>query len=126
MTYSPTCLSLDWPSAEASNIKGNLTYNILKYFSRLQKPNCKFLNHLKLIIYWQRSWLRHYATSRKLAGSIPDEVIGFFNWPNPSSRIMALGSTHSLTEMSFRKLSGSNELPEHKADNLTAIYEPIV
>jgi hypothetical protein len=24
-------------------------------------------------------WLRHYATSRKVAGSIPDEVIGFFN-----------------------------------------------
>jgi hypothetical protein len=25
------------------------------------------------------SWLRHYATSRKVAGSIPDEVIGFFD-----------------------------------------------
>jgi hypothetical protein len=37
----------------------------------------------------------HYATSRKVADSIPDEVIGFFNWPNPSSRIVALGSTHS-------------------------------
>jgi hypothetical protein len=31
-----------------------------------------------------RSWLGHYATSRKVAGSIPDEVIGIFNWPNPS------------------------------------------
>jgi hypothetical protein len=30
-------------------------------------------------------WLRHYATSRKVAGSIPDEVNGFLNWPNPSS-----------------------------------------
>jgi hypothetical protein len=38
-----------------------------------------------------RSWLRHYATSRKVAGSIPDEVIGYFNLPNPSSRTMALG-----------------------------------
>jgi hypothetical protein len=28
---------------------------------------------------WQRSSLRHYATSRKVADSIPDEVIGFFN-----------------------------------------------
>jgi hypothetical protein len=28
------------------------------------------------------SWLRHYATGWKVAGSIPDEVIGFFNWPN--------------------------------------------
>jgi hypothetical protein len=34
-----------------------------------------------------RSWLRHYATSRKVAGLIPDEVIGFFSGPNPSSRI---------------------------------------
>jgi hypothetical protein len=25
------------------------------------------------------SWFRHYATSRKVAGSILDEVIGFFN-----------------------------------------------
>jgi hypothetical protein len=24
-------------------------------------------------------WLSHYATSRKVAGSIPDEVIGFLN-----------------------------------------------
>jgi hypothetical protein len=40
-----------------------------------------------------RSWLRHYATSRKVAGSILDEVVGFFNLPNPSSRTVALGST---------------------------------
>jgi hypothetical protein len=36
-----------------------------------------------------RSWLRHYDTSHKVAGSISD-VIGFFNWLNPSSCIMAL------------------------------------
>jgi hypothetical protein len=47
----------------------------------------------------QRSWLRHYATSRKVAGSSPDEV-DFFNLPNPSSSTMALGSTWPLTEMS--------------------------
>jgi hypothetical protein len=52
-----------------------------------------------------RSWIRHYATSRKVTGSIPDEVIGFFNWPNPSSRTTALGSTQPLTEMSTRSLS---------------------
>jgi hypothetical protein len=27
-----------------------------------------------------------YNISRKVAGSITDEAIGFFNWPNPSSR----------------------------------------
>jgi hypothetical protein len=53
---------------------------------------------------WRR-WLRHYATRRKVAGSILD-VIGFFNWPNSSSRTMALGSTRPLTEMSTRNLSG--------------------
>jgi hypothetical protein len=26
----------------------------------------------------ERIWLRHYATNRKVAGSIPDEVIGLF------------------------------------------------
>ena len=25
------------------------------------------------------SWLRHYATSRKVAGSIPDGIIGIFH-----------------------------------------------
>jgi hypothetical protein len=42
-------------------------------------------------------WLRHYATNRQVAGSIPDGVIGI--------RIMALGSTQSLTEMSTRYIS---------------------
>jgi hypothetical protein len=46
-----------------------------------------------------------YATSWKVAGLIPD-VIEFSNWPNPSSRTMALGSTQSLTEMSTRNLPG--------------------
>jgi hypothetical protein len=50
--------------------------------------------------------INHTTTSRKVAGSIPDEVIGFFNWPNPSSLIMALGSTQPLTEMSTSNLPG--------------------
>jgi hypothetical protein len=37
-----------------------------------------------------------------VTGSIPDEVIRFFNRPNPSSRTVALGSTQPLTEMSTR------------------------
>jgi hypothetical protein len=49
-----------------------------------------------------RSWLRHYATSRKVAGSNPEEVIELFNRLNPSSRTMALGSIQPLTEMSTR------------------------
>jgi hypothetical protein len=66
------------------------------------------------------------ATSRKVAGSIPNEVTGFFNWPNPSSRTMALGSTQPLTEMSTRSLPGGKERSERKADIRKAIREPIM
>jgi predicted neuraminidase len=48
------------------------------------------------------------------------------NWPNPSSRIMALRSTQALTEMSTRNLPGGKRWPARKADNLTAICVPIV
>jgi hypothetical protein len=39
---------------------------------------------LGTLVKWGRgmqqcSWLRHYATSQKVTGSIHDEVIGFFN-----------------------------------------------
>jgi hypothetical protein len=61
-----------------------------------------------------------------LRGLIPDEIIGFFNWPNPSGRTMALGSTQPLTEMSIRNLPGGKNRPARKADNLTAICEPTV
>jgi len=40
-----------------------------------------------------RSWLRHCTTSRKIAGSIADVVIGIFHWLNPSGRATSLGST---------------------------------
>jgi hypothetical protein len=31
---------------------------------------------------------------------VPMRSLDFFNWPNPSNRTMALGSTQPLTEMS--------------------------
>jgi hypothetical protein len=70
-------------------------------------------------------WLRHYAASRKVAGSRPDELNFFSNLPrppgeipfavkiniyiylsisNPSGRTMALGSTQPLTEIRTRNL----------------------
>jgi hypothetical protein len=39
---------------------------------------------------------------------------------------MTLGSTQPLTEMSTRNLPGVKGQPARKADNLTAICEPIV
>jgi hypothetical protein len=59
-------------------------------------------------------------------GSIPDEVIGFLKWPNPSNRTMALGSTQPLTEMSTKNLPGGKGRPARGADDLTAICEPTV
>ena len=49
-----------------------------------------------------RNWLRHRATSRKVASSIPDGVIWIFHWHNPSGRTIALGLNQTLTEMSTR------------------------
>jgi hypothetical protein len=39
---------------------------------------------------------------------------------------MALGSTQPLTEMGTRNRAGGKGRPAREADNLTAIYEPIV
>ena len=42
---------------------------------------------------WWCSWFRYCATSRQVAGSIPDGVNGILHWHNPAGRTMALGST---------------------------------
>jgi hypothetical protein len=84
------------------------------------------LSPLTLDAVYPVAYLKHYATSRKVAGSIPDEVIGVFSWSNPSSRTMALGSTQPLTDLSTRNYPGGKGRPMLKADNLTAICEPIV
>jgi hypothetical protein len=52
-----------------------------------------------------RSWLRHCVISRKVAGSIPNGVIGIFHWHNLSDSTMALGSTQLSTEMSASNIS---------------------
>jgi hypothetical protein len=44
-------------------------------------------------------------------GSIPDEVTVFFNPPTPSSRIIVLGWTQPLTEMSTRNVPGGKRRP---------------
>ena len=56
------------------------------------------------------SWVRHCATSWKVADSVSDGVIGNFHWYDPLDRTKALGSTQPLTEMSIRNLSlGKND-----------------
>ena len=55
---------------------------------------------------WWRSWLRHCAKIRKVAGSVSGDVIGRSYWHNPSGSTLALGSTQPLG---------------HRAYNLTTI-----
>jgi len=63
--------------------------------------------------------LGHCATSREVAGSIPDSVIGIFHLHNPSGCAMALGSTYPLTEMSIRNIFlGLTTLPSSCTDCL--------
>jgi hypothetical protein len=68
---------------------------------------------------WWCIWLRYWATSRKVAGSIPDGVIGIFYWHNPSGLTMAPGLTQPLTEMSTRNVSLGERRPVCRADKLT-------
>jgi hypothetical protein len=56
-------------------------------------------------------------------GSIPVEVIVFFNRPNPSSWTMALGLNYPPTEVNTRNLFTRIWHLVCKADNLTAICE---
>jgi len=46
-------------------------------------------------------YFKHCATSRKVAGLIPDDVVGIFYWHNPSGRTMALRSTQSIRGISW-------------------------
>ena len=77
------------------------------------------------------SWLRHCATSRKVAGPIPDGVTVIFHWLNPSGLTMALGSVQPLTETSTSNISwgkggwcvGLTILPPSCADS-PDIWEP--
>jgi len=58
-----------------------------------------------------RGTRRHWAISRKVAGSIPDGVIGIFHWHHSSCRTTAAGSIHSLTEMSTTDFSWGVKRP---------------
>jgi hypothetical protein len=90
-TYSPCC-HLPW----SISIPLNQSECTFQRNSLIQMILCAML---------RSSRLRHCATSRKVAGSIPDGVIGFFYWHNHSGRTMALGSTQLLIAMSTRNLS---------------------
>jgi hypothetical protein len=60
----------------------------------------------------------HYATTRKVAGSIPNEVIEFFSRPGVNT------ASNRNSTMDLPGVKGCR--PVRKAGNLTAICEPIV
>jgi len=78
-----------------SRQKALTSNNIIQYFSSA--------------IIWRssqcRGWRRHCATGRKMAGPIPNVVIGILHLLDPSGRTIFLGSTHPLTERSTRNIS---------------------
>jgi hypothetical protein len=106
------------------NMRGlHLPRKVVLVPTDFQLFNCTLLDSWTQL----RSWLRHYATSRKVTASFPDEVTGFFNWPIPSSRNMTLELTQPLTKWVagiFLGIKGG--WPAREAENLTAICEPVV
>jgi hypothetical protein len=57
------------------------------------------------VVHAVAQWLRHCATNRKVAGSIPGGAAGVFIDIINSGRTMTLGSTQPLTELSIRNIS---------------------
>ena len=72
----------------------NLNYSVVP----TEPKTYTMLYYIQRVTWWC-SWLRHCSTSRKVAGSIPDGVLGIIFIH------IILGSTESLTEMSTRKIS---------------------
>jgi hypothetical protein len=68
------------------------------------------------------NWLRHYAASCEDTGSFPDEVTGFFNIPNPSTRYAP--GIHSVSN-SNKHQESSCGVKVSRSDNFTSISEPI-
>jgi ribosomal protein S14 len=68
-----------------------------------------------------RGWLRHCATSPKVAGSIPDAVVGIFHRRNPSGRNMALVSTQPLTGITTRCISCGQRQPVRRDVNFASL-----
>jgi hypothetical protein len=120
------------------NVYHRSTYLFFFHFSRThhinhdhqQNPPLIWRSRSKYGATGYRIWLRHWTISWKVAGSIPDGVIGILHW-HPSGLNMALGSTQALTKISTRDISwgkggrciGLTTLPPSCADCLE-IWEP--
>jgi hypothetical protein len=71
----------------------------------------RFLNHISFIYHRPGAQLiTHCATNLKMAGSIPDGVIGTIHWRNPTGCTVALGLTLPLPEISTGNISWGREV----------------
>jgi uncharacterized membrane protein len=77
-----------------------LIWSALKYILKISSKRKVLIPFFYFVIKNKLCYRR--TTNRKVVGSIPDGVTGIFQWLNPSGRIVALGSTQPLTEMSTR------------------------
>jgi hypothetical protein len=121
--WSSRCKGRSRATLMNSFIQGHsLDWKLIRSFIMLK---FNFLRHthtkLKVVLEPLKYKFGHYATRRKVAGSIPDEVIEFFNCVNPSRSTMALGSTKPLKNMSNRNFPGAKGRTTRKTDSLTAI-----
>ena len=92
----------------SSNISHTTTnYHVFTFDSF----NHKLISNLRILILYTSTSAHRSSTVVKVlcyklevAGSIPDGIIGIFHLHNPSDRIVVLGSTQTLTEMSTRSI----------------------
>jgi hypothetical protein len=131
LKVAQACRFVSWCSETRKSLHGNTIYvyklsvviltpcsqtlqschlSVLQAYLLPTSSPCTCLRH-----YVGRSWVR-----------IPMTSFRYFNWPNASSRTIALWSTQPLTEMSTRNLLGGKAQPLRKADSLTDICEPVV
>jgi hypothetical protein len=71
------------------------------------------------------SWLKHYVTSRKVAGSIPDKVNGFFILHNPFGHTMVLGVSGSCRGIRLTNSPSSVRRLSRNAGSTTS-HNPVV
>jgi hypothetical protein len=77
-------------------------------FTAWKQPGTNWLSQtviLGIIVEKKGGMQRHCATSRKVAGSIPDGAPEFLHRHDPSGCTMALGSTQPLTEINTGNIS---------------------
>jgi hypothetical protein len=75
-----------------------------------------------LFLRW-RSWLRHCAANRKVAGSISYGVTGIFHWHNPS--VWQFLTTYNMWCSSLRVCATSRKVTVSIPDGIIQIFHPL-